>query len=531
MANNNNDDNRRGKDNLEDNPFIAFRRFADSQVSSLLNTVFTLPVTLATFNNAHHAREQCLFGKADTSQCQKLQHIEDEVAQIRSEGRELYQKGDVREVMKKGEELMKLDREADELRKRIVEDARRREPEGDSGKTQSQLVEEVGKEKGHHWGWDWSWGFPASFDEEERRRANDDGRRHRGMCHRRQRRIVESHEEGGDEGQHLQERWLAIKKHMNEELPRVEDQERAWPFSLPPPADAPRAGKSAHERLPAILDELGDMIMDEVTRLMLPRSFSYHKDEYSPRALEDNEDLRKAGVPWRDAYEDLVRTERGAALIPSNELGQSGDISHDQWTRRFWDPEYAHPEMNGKLGRRAMVGSQDAERRPTTPTYPKTVPWEGEERSEEPSYEYAHDHEDQHDEPPSPKQSQGKWIEGMPTTEMEAYERLLEPATTAPDPVNTARTTILSTLTTTERTVAPDGTTTTKVVLKKRFADGREESSETVHTQRGQDPETRQDPWKSMREAQFADPPKQPSPLRELEKKKESDKKGWFWSN
>lgn len=42
--------------------------------------------------------------------------------------------------------------------------------------------------------------------------------------------------------------------------------------------------------------------------------------------------------------------------------------------------------------------------------------------------------------------------------------------------------TVLSTLTTTERTTLPDGTVTTKVIVKKSFSDGRQESSETVST-------------------------------------------------
>ncbi|KAL8744260.1 MAG: hypothetical protein Q9190_003464 [Brigantiaea leucoxantha] len=41
---------------------------------------------------------------------------------------------------------------------------------------------------------------------------------------------------------------------------------------------------------------------------------------------------------------------------------------------------------------------------------------------------------------------------------------------------------IISTLTTTERNTLPDGSVTTKVVLKKRFSDGSEESSESIHT-------------------------------------------------
>lgn len=45
---------------------------------------------------------------------------------------------------------------------------------------------------------------------------------------------------------------------------------------------------------------------------------------------------------------------------------------------------------------------------------------------------------------------------------------------------------ILSTLTTTVRTTDPDGTVHTKVVLKKRFTDGTEESTESVHTTPGE---------------------------------------------
>ena len=37
-------------------------------------------------------------------------------------------------------------------------------------------------------------------------------------------------------------------------------------------------------------------------------------------------------------------------------------------------------------------------------------------------------------------------------------------------------------MTTTERTTLPDGRVYSRMVLKKRFADGREESSETVQT-------------------------------------------------
>ncbi len=71
---------------------------------------------------------------------------------------------------------------------------------------------------------------------------------------------------------------------------------------------------------------------------------------------------------------------------------------------------------------------------------------------------------------------------------------------------------ILSQLTTTQTTRLPDGTVTTKIVLKQRFADGREEEHESVHTTHEDD---------SHRKSQLA------------EKKatgEQEKKKGWFWS-
>lgn len=69
---------------------------------------------------------------------------------------------------------------------------------------------------------------------------------------------------------------------------------------------------------------------------------------------------------------------------------------------------------------------------------------------------------------------------------------------------------VLSALTTTQTTRLPDGTVTTKVVLKKRFADGREESSESVHTHH---------------ESVQAEMSK-----KETEKLENGKGKGWFWT-
>ena len=64
---------------------------------------------------------------------------------------------------------------------------------------------------------------------------------------------------------------------------------------------------------------------------------------------------------------------------------------------------------------------------------------------------------------------------------------------------------ILSALTTTQTTRLPDGTVTTKVVLKQRFADGREETQESVHTSH-----------EAVAPA--------------VEERKSKQQRGWFWS-
>ncbi|KAK4953895.1 hypothetical protein LTR10_008499 [Elasticomyces elasticus] len=84
-------------------------------------------------------------------------------------------------------------------------------------------------------------------------------------------------------------------------------------------------------------------------------------------------------------------------------------------------------------------------------------------------------------------------------------------ATTAPGLDAPRKVDVLSSLTTTRTTRLADGTVTTKVVLKQRFADGREESEEKVHTYREGTSEQQEIGGKNG----------------EAEKKKAG---GWFWS-
>jgi hypothetical protein len=534
----NNDDNpRRNRDRSEDNPFIAFRRFADSQVSSLLNTVFTLPATIANYNNIHVAREACLFNKGDKTQCDKLEQIENEILKLRREGRELCSTGDLHEVLKKSEEVMKLDQHADELRRNIVEQSG---IYADADRT--AMVQRVANQKGQEWGWDWSWGFPKPFDDDSQssQLRTDDHSRHT-------------------------EPW----RQLEAEARKIFGDE-AW-------ENATRTAKEAMETSPMVRGFLGEEGWDRLWNMMNgaggdnPEAFNRRKSTpdstqqlYSPAELESSEPMKRSGVNWREAYEDLVRAEK-----------EESDDEPCTW-RGHW---------------RANA------------SYPKRVPW-ADEATDEPSYEYSHDHEDQHDEPPTPKTKQGKgwcgpaqgqtaseardlqkflsdqqqqngrylslrddvdsaestfWDGCQPAknqtasdkrdiqsylheqqengrhldlhetaeTELDVYERMYEQTnnskyTTTPATVHDAKPSILSTLTTTERTVAPDGSVTTKVVLKKRFADGREESSETVHTQRGHE----RDPWAS---SQITSAPQ----TSRTEDGQEKAKKwgGWFWSS
>lgn len=122
-------------------------------------------------------------------------------------------------------------------------------------------------------------------------------------------------------------------------------------------------------------------------------------------------------------------------------------------------------------------------------------------------------------------------------TELELYEHLLglkPKPQQSPSPAQDSSTStqspsqppsILSTLTTTSRETLPDGSVRTKVVLKKRFADGREESSESVHIVNGHQGQERPSPTKTEDTKPLAGET-------EKGKKKEDNKKksGWYWS-
>ncbi|EFQ86594.1 hypothetical protein CFE70_006539 [Pyrenophora teres f. teres 0-1] len=489
---NNNDDSRGHRQRPEDNPFIAFRRFADSQVSSLLNTVFTLPATIVNYNNAHQAREQCLFGKADPQQCDKLRDIEADIAELREKGREMFRRGDVHAVLQSSEEITKLDREADNIRRNILGDTANGDQRQMRRQDDTALVERVANEKGQEWGWSWDWGFPRPFDYDNR------------SC------LKASEDEMVNEWAEVAAlmRWLTEMRRLDDEFEnkpwddheddsRIKSWQESWHWPTPTNSST--------------LDML----------------------KYSPKLLDRDDLMRQTGISWRAAYDDLIQAEQAESPYCMERDEQMArpttkiPISQQQF-EEYIEKDTRRTQRSVPITRRQLEEIMDQDGKTSCPALAT---------NDEPSYEYSHDHEDEHDEPPTPKRENFQFTDAYkgrgngqqnnqdPETEMDHYERLeaMSASSAVAHRTNDAKPSILSTLTTTERTVSPDGSITTKVVLKKRFVDGREESTETVHTQRGQEEAQRRDPWKAFSDAHET----------QTENKNTADQKrnGWFWSN
>ncbi|KAF2113506.1 hypothetical protein BDV96DRAFT_577903 [Lophiotrema nucula] len=524
----NDDSSRRDGRRPEDNPFIAFRRFADSQASSLFDTLVGLPAMLARFNDAEHAREQCLFGQADKKKCDELQKLTEQMGEqaFKSVGDlpQLLQSRDSEALKKRLAEFTKLEQEIDKVTQEIVEAGRGQERARHAGRTQAELIERVGNRKGQQWGWSWDWGFPRPFDEEERSKVEDktDYRRYGTL-----------HDPKYSEHRPCRRWQRRRERHAAQQAQDEENQGRGVSDSMPSKGEElrrPVAAVNDTDRAASVAATLA-VALEQLSKPLWDQSHIDRPDPYSPKSLEEDELFGKAGIRWRDAWEDLVRTMGARELITEEKPGESRKLSDERQVERmpevFRSPFHFVPDYprvdpwSGTIGQNGHNGEH-----PHGSSGMSGVEVTGEPR-DEPSYEYGHDHEDQHDDPPTPKPKQGRWSSGAPATELEAYEKLL--GTSSSGAAAGIRPSVLSTLTTTERTTAPDGTVTTKVVLKKRFADGREESSETVHTQKGQESNAapQQDAWKAMQDAQF---PSQLAPASGKEEKKDDKKKGWFWT-
>ncbi|MCJ1322258.1 hypothetical protein MMC15_007606 [Xylographa vitiligo] len=241
-----------------------------------------------------------------------------------------------------------------------------------------------------------------------------------------------------------------------------------------------------------------------------PWPFNYMLfSSYSPLKLERQEHFREHGDRWRNAFKDLLSMDNESGISTQSNLSSEGTESSplvsqgSGFERHLAGLLRANVEHNQYFGRTAdELASRD----------------------------------------PQNDASQ----ESM--TELDYYERLLEQQRadrekqssaliSSPKPTLTpgvgpsngtedsSKLGVVSTLTTTERVSLPDGTVHTKVMLKQRFADGREESSETMHTTQGglkaeRQPSSLPDVARESKESSI----QQPDTGRQ-----KTEKKGWFW--
>ncbi|MCJ1240599.1 hypothetical protein MMC14_008603 [Varicellaria rhodocarpa] len=268
---------------------------------------------------------------------------------------------------------------------------------------------------------------------------------------------------------------------------------------------------------------------------------------YSPLHLEKQQLLKEYGTKWRNAFEDLLAVQSGREMVDNSERNAQRDGADwaasmvDQWLfssmKRVMDRESRMGSVARKEFARDLGNAKEPDFSHDSPARLWDLIQHVERTRRQSNYTSTSADEVDARHPEND-------AEDNEFTELDLYERFLgsqgqfPPAITPESSpqlqsLSTPRAvdeegqpSIISTLTTTERKILPDGTVHTKVMLKKRFADGREESTETVHTaQDGLEQTARSSPATSRESSNVNG---------EVEgqktKEKEEKKKGWFWS-
>ncbi|MCJ1380734.1 hypothetical protein MMC17_003842 [Xylographa soralifera] len=243
-----------------------------------------------------------------------------------------------------------------------------------------------------------------------------------------------------------------------------------------------------------------------------PWPFNYMLfSSYSPLKLERQEHFREHGDRWRNAFEDLLSTEdeketsnerkllsEGAESSPLALQGSGLDSDLGQLLRANMEHKRHLDRSVEELGSREPQNDASQESMTELDYYERLLEQQRTDREKQSSALMS-----------LPKSTLAP--EGSPSNG------------TGEDSMKLG---IVSTLTTTERVSLPDGTVHTKVMLKQRFADGREESSETVHTTQG-GPQAERQPNSISNVARDS---KESSLPRSDTERHKTEKKGWFWS-
>ena len=320
-------------------------------------------------------------------------------------------------------------------------------------------------------------------------------------------------QEAQDENETLGASMKADVTRSNDEK-SIEDTLLLWPYWLLQQEIPDKHPLSKPSTLPPNFLPLGNIIgfgpntaellSDQYRTVRWPISYLI-SSRYSPLYLEQQEGFREQGLKWRNAFEDLIAISRGKEMVDDEQRC-------DQYDSCDW--------IESMVGRGSFG------------------PWQ--------QLRLAHR---EINDPHPVKELESKQsvndVAGGRVTELDLYERFLgsqgrlpvstDSSTIPSSQKSTAKSGgdkemsgIVSMLTTTERKVMQDGTIHTKVIFKKRFADGREESSETVHMTQSQPNQ------ESLPAVITLNQNQNPHGDQELETRKaEKSQKGWlgwFWS-
>lgn len=268
---------------------------------------------------------------------------------------------------------------------------------------------------------------------------------------------------------------------------------------------------------------------------------------YSPARLEQSPALRECGIPWREAFEDLLAVQSGQDM--STEASNRPGTSTSDWLR---DMICTAMRENGRDTEETHQASRSTSE--TVRRQPGFLDRFADSRRFAHSRQPENDAQEDEDDDCEFEEDENDDDEEE-ITELDLYNCFLGFGNTASEPdsissnlgqsasrslahlqlahlqhdstpteTESYKPSILSTLTTTERTTLQDGTVHTKVVLKKKFSDGREESTETVHTQNPV-------PQGSAQVQQMAKSRERDHGMSDRKQEgKEKKSRGWFWS-
>lgn len=250
----------------------------------------------------------------------------------------------------------------------------------------------------------------------------------------------------------------------------------------------------------------------------LPIAYLLHSP-YSPINLEEQQALQDRGIDWCEAFEDLLAAQKGQEMPSDSSHRPSGSSTESV---RGMMGMLTGESYESVKERQEALRAKIAEEIKEMPNLRFLMSDPSDTR--QPESDAAEDEHEGNAERDDEEEEE--------FTELDLYDRFLgreqqsaAQATarsfahlqhdSSPTETDGKKPNILSTLTTTERTTLQDGTVHTKTVLKKRFSDGREVKTETVHTQNAL--------------------PQKHSPQISQSKKEdghgqEKKSSGWFWS-